>query len=217
MDSVHTSIKNSLKLSLRGSVIFASDFRGKGTEASIKMALSRLVKSGDLRRLSHGIYFVPAFDEKLGELIPSAEGVAQHLADREKVRIRPSGAFALNKLGLSTQVPTKLVYLTDGHPRKFNVGKATVEFRSTTPKKMSLAGNISSLLILALEELDITAIDSKTERRIIELLRVENGEDLQHNLRITTGKIYDYLIKLLKQIDDEWMALNDGTGTQNKS
>lgn len=48
----------------------------------------------------------------------------------------PTGAFALHKLELTTQVPTRLVYLTDGHPRKFQIGKATVEFKATTPGKV---------------------------------------------------------------------------------
>ncbi len=104
------------------------------------MALSRLTREGRLTRLAHGIYFVPVTDPVLGKLDPSVEAVAEQLADRERVRIRPTGAFALNKLRLSTRVPTRLVYLTDGHPRKLKIGKATVEFKPTTPKKMALKG-----------------------------------------------------------------------------
>lgn len=166
------------------------------------MAISRLAKKGDIKRLAHGIYYKPFIDPVLGELTPSAEAVAQNLADRERVRIRPAGVYALHKLGLSTQVPTRLVYLTDGHPRKLKVGKATIEFKATTPKKMALIGSISSLLILALEELDIEHISQTTENRIFQLLQHEERGDLEHDLRLAPAKIYNYLSKLLKQVDD---------------
>jgi hypothetical protein len=139
-------------------------------------------------------------DPLLGELTPAPEAVAEQLAEREKVRIRPTGAFALHKLGLTTQVPTRLVYLTDGHPRKFEIGKATVEFKATTPKKMSLSGEISGSLILALEGLELNKIDDNTEKRIKFLLQLEKQEVLQQDLQLAPGKVYDYLTRLLKQI-----------------
>ena len=202
MQKVHESIKHSLSAFELGSIIFPSDFRGHGSQDAIKMALSRLVKQGHLKRVAHGIYYRPFIDPKLGELSPSPEAVAQNLADREKVRIRPAGSYALHKLGLSTQVPTKLVYLTDGHPRKLRVGKATIEFKATTPKKMALKGSISGLLILALEELDIDHINEVTEKRILQLLEREDRSDLSHDLRLAPGKIYNYLSKLLRRLDE---------------
>lgn len=119
------------------------------------MALSRAVRSGHIQRLAQGIYFIPSIDPVLGELMPSPEAVAEQPAEREKVRIRPAGSFALHRVGLTSQVPTRLVYLTDGHPRKLKIGKASVEFKATAPKKMALSGKISGLLILALESLEL--------------------------------------------------------------
>jgi hypothetical protein len=208
MDSIHISIKNSLSAYKAGKIIFPTDFRGKGTQSAIKMALSRLTRTGEVRRLAHGMYYIPVIDPVLGELMPSPEGVAEQLAEQEKVRIRPTGAFALNKLGLSTQVPTRLVYLTDGHPRKFKIGNATVEFKATTPKKMTLAGDISGLLILALEELDLEYIEPAMEKRILELLQQEDRSTLEQDLRIAPIRIYDYLIQLIKQIDDRMVIPN---------
>jgi hypothetical protein len=202
VDSIQQIVKRSLSGFPLGGVIFPSDFRGHGSQDAIKMALSRLVKQGHLKRLAHGIYYRPFIDPKLGELIPSPEAVAENLAEREQVRIRPAGSYALHKLGLSTQVPTKLVYLTDGHPRKLKVGKATIEFKATTPKKMALKGSISGLLILALEELDIDHINETTEKRIMGLLAREDYSNLIHDLRLAPGKIYNYLEKLLKRLEE---------------
>lgn len=204
-----SSVQNIIKDSLSGfstQILVPADFKGSGTEAAIKMSLSRLAKSGTIRRLAHGIYYIPVSDPVLGELIPSPESVAEELAEKERVRIRPTGAFALNKLGLSTQVPTRLVYLTDGNPRKLKVGKASIEFKSTTPKKMSLRGKISSLLILALEELDLEHLDKKQQERIYHLIEIEDPEDLTHDLKLAPNRIYDYLITFKRRIDEQRMA-----------
>ncbi|PZR28265.1 MAG: hypothetical protein DI535_07625 [Citrobacter freundii] len=203
------SVQNIIKDSLSGfsrQILVPADFKGSGTEAAIKMSLSRLAKAGTIRRLAHGIYYVPVSDPVLGELIPSPESVAEELAEKERVRIRPAGAFALNKLGLSTQVPTRLVYLTDGNPRKLKVGKASIEFKSTTPKKMSLRGKISSLLILALEELDLQHLDKKQQERIYHLVEIEDPEDLTHDLKLAPNRIHDYLITFKRRIDEQRMA-----------
>lgn len=140
--------------------------------------------------------------------MPSAEAVANQLAEREKVRIRPTGVYALNKPGLSTQVPTKLIYITDGHPRKFRIGKASVQFKATTPKKMALSGKISSLLMLALDELDLRHIDEKTTEKIRLLLQKEDKDILIEDLRLASGKVYDYLIKIIQQSDDRMVNTN---------
>lgn len=210
MKSTHSIINDSLSAIIAGKVFFPTDFRGKGSQAAIKMALSRAVRSGHIQRLAQGIYFIPVIDPMLGELMPSPEAVAEQLAEREKVRIRPAGAFALHKLGLTTLVPTRLVYLTDGHPRKLKIGKASVEFKATTPKKMSLSGTISGLLILALESLELDKIDPATEKRIIHLLQVETPDLLAQDLKLASGKIYDYLVRLLKQIPYDKMVTTNG-------
>ena len=202
MKGIQESIKTSLSGFDPGSVIFPNDFRSLGSEDAIKMSLSRLVRRGDLKRIAHGIYYKPYIDPVLGEVTPSAEAIAINLAEREKVRIRPTGIFAMHKLGLSKQVPTNLVYLTDGHPRKLKIGKVNVQFKATTPKRMALSGPISGPLILALEEMDIEHINEETEKKILALLEHEQRGNIISDLRLAKGKIYDYLMRLLKQIDD---------------
>lgn len=201
MENVHEAIRRSISDQPMGTVIFPGDFRGHGSEDAIKMALSRLTKAGLVKRMSHGIYYKPITDPVLGELQPSAEAIAENLAERQRIKIRPAGAFALHKLGLTTQVPTKLIYLTDGNPRKLKVGKAIIEFKATTPKKMALRGALSSLLILALEELDLEHLHPETESRIWHLIQASDRSELEADLRLAPGKIYNYLRKLLQKLD----------------
>jgi len=142
----------------------------------------------------------------LGELLPSAEQVARKVAEKEKVRIIPTGIDALNRLGLSTQVPTRLVFLTDGTPRLLTIGKAKVRFKATTPKKLALRGKISGLVILALDELDTTKPDPERDEKLQQLLLQEDAADLQHDLRIASGRVHDYIVNLLKSTADDTMA-----------
>jgi hypothetical protein len=197
MEKVHNSVKGLLSKKKKGHLIFPSDFRGIGTEAAIKKALSRLVQAGVVRRLAHGIYYIPKTDPILGELYPGAEEVAAMLAKKERVRIRPAGAFALNKLGLSTQVPTRLVYITDGPPRRLKIGKMEVRFKATSHKRLATVGEISALVIQALGELDVKHIDLHTETKIKSLLLKEDPKKLKHDLGLAPVKVHDYIVRLL--------------------
>ncbi|MBO9633156.1 MAG: hypothetical protein J7578_08550 [Chitinophagaceae bacterium] len=206
MEKAHTYIESLIKRKKEGALIFPTDFRGVGTEDAIKKALSRLAQNGALKRLAHGIYYIPKHDPLLGELHPGAEEVIRMLAKKEKIRIRPSGAYALNKLGLSTQVPTRLVYITDGPPKQFRLGKLQVKFKSTTPKKLSTIGEYSSLLIQALEEIGTENISPRIESKILELIKKEAPKKLQHDLTLASGKVNDYIVKLLKKMDNDQLA-----------
>jgi len=201
MEKTHTYIENIVLRKRGGELIFPTDFRGKGTEDAIKKALSRLTQRGMLKRLAHGIYYIPKTDPLLGELHPGADDVVKMLAKKEKIRVRPAGAYALNQLGLSTQVPTKLVYITDGHPRLFKLGKLQIKFKATTPKKLSTIGEISSLVIQALEELGTEHLSATTEFKLHELLKNEDPKKLKHDLALASAKVNDYIVKLLKKQD----------------
>lgn len=199
MNKVHEEIEKRFIKRKRGYLFLLSDFRGLGTEAAIKMALSRLSKQGKVKRLAKGVYVVPKVDSVIGKILPSMEEIAEFIARKSKVKIKPAGAFALHKLGLTTQVPTRLVYITDGAARQIRIGKAIIKFKPTTPKKLSLEGKLSSLIIQALEELGIDQIDADTTMRIRELLKQEKEDKLIRDMKLAPAKISDFLYKLLKE------------------
>lgn len=196
MKSVHQEVVNRIGALQPGSILFPTDFRGIGTDDAIKKALSRLVKDSMLERLAHGIYFVPKNHPSFGKLYPSLEEVAEAVAEHEHVRIRPTGVYALNKLGLSTQVPTRQVYITDGQARQIKVGKGGIKFKPTTPKKFGMKGPISSLVIQALEELNLSQITPEMATRIRELLDKETMENLMEDIKLASAKVNDMLINL---------------------
>jgi hypothetical protein len=198
MNSIHQEITDQINALQPGTIVFPTDFRGIGTDDAVRQALSRLTKEGKLDRLAHGIYFLPKIHPTFGKLQPSMEEVAEAVAANEHMRIKPAGAYALNKLGLSTQVPARLVYITDGQARQIKIGKGGVKFKPVSPKKFGMKGPISSLLIQGLEEMATSQVTPEMEGRIIELLNQETPDNLNFDLKLAPARINDFIIKLLK-------------------
>ena len=152
-DSVESSIFSRIKRWGRATVVFPSHFLDIGSRTAIGNALQRLADSGQIRWLARGVYDYPIIDPLLGELSPTIESITKALTHRDKIRLQPSGAYALNLLGLSEQVPARIVFLTEGESRKLQIGPIHIELRRTTPKNMAAAGRLSGLLIQAFREL----------------------------------------------------------------
>src|SRR4051812_40005094 len=122
MQGSEKQIEKSIKLKPRGTLVFPEDFVDYGSSEAVRKALDRLEDKKLLVRVSHGIYVRPKESKLIGSVLPSAEEVATAIAKRDRIRTVPSGIYALNALGLSTQVPMKVVLLTDGSPREIKVG-----------------------------------------------------------------------------------------------
>jgi hypothetical protein len=181
---VENKIFESLKSRQKGVVIFVSDFSDYGSAESVKKALLRLNEKETIVRLAHGIYLYPKVDKELGILFPSTEDIALAIARRDKVRIIPTGVQALNKLGLSTQVPMKLVYLTDGGTRNIKVGKRTISFKNTSPKNLFMKGEISSLVIQALKTIGNSKLDDSTLLKIQNILKKEKKDNIINDAKL---------------------------------
>src|SRR6218665_799366 len=153
MLSSEKQIENAIKAKPRGTLVFPEDFTAYGSSEAIRKALDRLENKNVLTRVAHGIYVRPKKSELIGLLLPSVEEIAEGIAKRDRIRTLPSGSYALSALGLSTQVPMKIVLLTDGSPREIKVGKRTIKFKKATPKNLLAKGKISRLVIQALKEI----------------------------------------------------------------
>lgn len=184
MKSVEDKILDQIKLLGRGQLFFPTDFQELGSPEAIRLALHRLEKNKIITRVAQGIYVCPVISQYAGEVLPTAEEVAAAIAKRDKIRYLPTGTYALNALGLSTQIPMKIVLLTDGSPRDIKVGKRSIIFKKTTPKNLSAKGEISKLVIQALKEIGQNKQTKEEENRIIRLLKDEKREDLLHDIRL---------------------------------
>jgi hypothetical protein len=194
-ESISSQIENKIKRSRPGQIILPSDFKDLGTSTAIRKTLSRLVDQKVLVRMGQGVYVIPIHDKLFGEVLPSMEEIAASLAEKEHVKIMPTGQYALNKIGLSNQVPMKMVFLTNGTKKNITIGKSSILFQPTTTKKLAMVGSISSLLFLGLEELDLNRLKESELEKIIALLKKEDQNNLKHDLKLAPARISDFVIK----------------------
>jgi hypothetical protein len=151
--STMNAILRRIRAKHRGSVFTPRQFAHLGTRAAVDQALSRLQRSGRIRRLTQGVYEFPKIHPRIGVLSPSPEGVAKAMAERTGSRITISGAKAANLLGLSTQVPMQNVFWTEGPSRTIRIGNQTVSLKHVAPSKMIGAGTEAGIVIQAVRSL----------------------------------------------------------------
>jgi hypothetical protein len=168
----------------RGWVFTPKHFRDLGSTPAIDSCLRRLKTAGAIRQLTRGLYDYPVNDPVLGTVAPSADAIARALVARDAIRIQPSGAYAANVLGLSDQVPSRIVFLTDGSASKVRIGKREIILQHTTPRNMATAGRISGTLIQALRHLGKDQVDDQVlavlRRRISDSDHSTIRKDLVH-------------------------------------
>jgi len=188
-DTVENKILTKIKKAKRGSLFFSDNFASFGNAETIRRTLNRLVETGEIDRVASGIFVRPQIDKIIGKITPKIEDIADAIARRDKAKIVPTGAYALNRLGLSTQVPMKIVYLTDGSARNIKVGNYTISFIRTSPKNVAAIGKISRLAIQALKSIGKENVSPKEIGQIQNALMKEKISYLEHDLRIAPAWI----------------------------
>lgn len=198
MLSVEKQIECAIKNKQKGVLLVPDDFKKYGTNVAVRKALERLENRAYIVRVAYGIYVRPKISKLIGTILPPAEEVAETIAKRDRIRMIPSGVYAMNILGLSTQVPMNLVFLTDGSPREIQIGKRKIKFKKTTPKNLMLKGRISSLAIQALKEIGQDALTQEQEYKILEMLRQEDLKALEHDIDLAPVWIQKVMKKSLE-------------------
>lgn len=138
----------------RGWAFSPSDLAGRFSRQQVDSLLSELTRQGRIRRVARGMYDYPGYSELLQQtLSPDIDQVAAAYARKFGWRIEVSGESALNLLGLSTQVPGRYVYLSDGPNKCFEVMGTALEFKKSALKNIGFKYRESSLLVQALKAL----------------------------------------------------------------
>ena len=197
MQSIVARIKKRIYGKDRGFVFTKSHFLDLGSRAAVAKALERLVDSGAIRRLSRGLYDYPENHPTLGDIPVNYERIAQALAGRDNLKIQPSGAYAANLLGLTDQVPAKIVFLTDGSHRKIQVGNQQIILKRTTPKNMATAGKMSGLVIQALRFIGQPFIDDRVIRILKNRLTEKDKKMLVADLRYAPAWVEKVVKRLM--------------------
>ena len=184
----------------RGFAFTPKDFLDLASRGAIDMSLSALAADGVIRRIARGLYDYPRSSPALGgQLSPDTDQVAQAIARRFRWRIIPEGPLAANLLGLSTQVPARIVYLSDGPTRKIQIGKQVLYFKHAQPKETRTEGTVASLVIQALRYLGKDAVDDGMVQRLREKLSPTERRRLLREARYSAGWIYETARRIARE------------------
>lgn len=208
MSTVQDDILDRIRGQDRGKVFTPKDFLDLGSRDAADKSLSRLVKSGEVQRLGRGLYHYPRINDRLGIPIgPDLDDIAEALARQTGSRVVPSGAVAANRLGLSTQVPAKPVYLTDGRTREVRIGSMVFQLRHAAPKEFPVGCRTSAMVFQALRHLGQAAVDHRVVAQLRRALSAEQQQELLRDARYTT----DWIASVVRQVvQDERELVNHG-------
>ena len=195
--NIEVQVLKKIRKAKGGTLFFVENFLRFGNAKAIAKALERLVHKGEITRVSRGIYARLEVDPVIGPVLPSMESIAKAIAKRDKARIIPTGAMAMRLLGLSTQIPMNIVYLTDGVARKVKVRNGSIMFKRAAPKNLSAIGKISSLAIQALKAIGKDNLTEMQKELVIQQLLKEEEKRLMHDIPLAPEWIREIMRKAL--------------------
>ena len=184
----------------RGWAFSKTDFVMEHSEGSVNQALSSLVKAGKIRRVLRGIYDYPRYSEFLKkDMPPDIDQVAQALARKFNWRIQPTGNAALNMFGLSTQVPGRWVYLSDGPERQYDVAADSLVFKNTSTKNIGFKTRESGLLVQAITALGKNQVTPCIVSDIRAQIPASKYTKILKETRSATTWVYDIIKEVCKE------------------
>lgn len=203
MQVIENKIVIKIKKARRGMLFFVDNFIQFGNQKAVSKALQRLVAKGEIIRVAPGIFARPNEDPVIGTIMPGIDEIAIAIAKRDKARIVPTGIYALNKLGLTEQVPLNIVFLTNGSPRKVKIGKNIITFKKVTTKSVSTLGEISTMAIQALKTLGQKKVTSDIISKIQHHLKKENKYYLGNDIKLAPEWIRKIMRPVLEEMNNE--------------
>ena len=178
-------------------IFIVNDFLDIADYETVRKTINRMVENSEIQRIINGVYYNPKFIEIVGEYeSPSANEVATAIARKHNWTIAPSGNTALNLLGLSTQVPNKWLYVSDGRYAEYTFGYTTIRFKKTSNSEISRMSTLTAMIVQAIKALGKEHIT----QRHIELLRNKLSEQdrirLLEESKSTTAWVYRIIRKI---------------------
>jgi hypothetical protein len=183
-----------------GKAFSAKDFLDIASRTTTDVTLASLTHAGKIRRIRRGLYDMPRVNTALGgKLSPDIDESARAIARRQRWKIVPDGAWAANLLGLSTQVPSKIIYLTDGPNNEVPIGRRSIYFKHARPKAMAGLDGKFALVVQALRHLGKEAVGPQE----IETLRAALTPAEKHKLVRDTRYGVDWIYKVANRIAEK--------------
>lgn len=173
------------------------DFLPEFKRWEIDRSLADLATGGKIRRILPGLYYFPKYSELLKEFVaPNIPDVAEALARKYNWNIFPEGNTALNYLGLSTQVPAKYAYISNGSARKYKIGNMTLEFLHRVPTESMITDKNTMLVVQAIKAFGQAHIDDKFIQQLTSRFSPDEWKKIKKHASKTTGWVYEIITKI---------------------
>jgi len=143
-------IRKTINRMPKGELFTAKNFRHLGSADNIKQILSRLVKEGLIERTTRGVYLKPKIIKNIGTVLPPAREIAKTLTESTGETIVVHGAEAARQLNLTTQVPMRHIFYTNGESRILKIRNQTIELKHVNPSRLIAPDTMAGMAILAL-------------------------------------------------------------------
>jgi len=201
MESKYTQqVKNIISNKKSGWVFTHIDFKHLGNLPTIERVLSRLVLSGEIKRIRRGIYYIPE-TSRWGEVPPSQSNIIKALSRAYETDFIPDGANALYQLGLTQQVPMKQVYLTDKQISPITIGKTIIEFKKVSSKKLSGAKSGVSSYLSAIEYLGKEETQQEdTKLKIANIMNKQIAKELEKASQLRAAWIREVVQDIIQRV-----------------
>jgi predicted transcriptional regulator of viral defense system len=181
-------------------VFIANDFLDIAEYETVRKALNRLSDEGKIQKILRGVYYRPRYSELLQEYeAPSPHQTAMAIARKFNWNIAPSGTTALNMLGLSTQVPAKWSYISDGTYNSFHLENITIEFKRRNNREIGGMSYKTALIIQGIKALGKGNVDSTAIEKIRNTLTEDEKLTLLNEAKPTTVWIYQVIRKICER------------------
>ena len=199
MQSVEDKILRRIRGKPKGWVFTANDFWDFGSAESVRKALKNISDRDRINRIARGLYHNPRVHPKLGALEPTPEDIVAAIKTKQHTKAQPTGAYAANLLGLSKQVPGKVIFLTDGPDKQLKVGNRTIQLKNRSPRSMAGAGHITGVFIQALKHIGERRFTNQHLKILKTRLKPEHKKRIKKDIKLAPAWIAAIIRKLDKE------------------
>ncbi len=200
MNSNKDKIVKQIQSLKAGDVFSAKDFIRIAPRGTVDVILGRLTREGVIRRINRGLYDCPQQSKFIdGPMSPNIDLTAQAIARKHRWTIAPDGAMAANMLGLSQQVPAKIIYLSDGPRKEITIGNQVALFRHAGTKELRMVNYSSRLIAQALRYLGKSQVDNKI------IMHLQNNLSNREKKRFLKDAHYgtDWILEMAQKLNLE--------------
>jgi hypothetical protein len=178
----------------------ARDFADLGTRSAVDTALHRMSDAGQIKRIGHGLYYLPRLNSLTGQPDPPDHmAVIAAIARRDGLVTLVDGMTSANNLGFTNAVPAGVTVLTNGRSKSISLGNLKINFRQVAPSRLVWASRPAAHLVQALiwlRDADQASVRRRTKAILDDL---KHGPAIRADLKAGLGQLPAWLLPAIKE------------------